>query len=164
MLDYKEHLLACLGEECGEVSQIVGKSSRFGSFDAKHQDVPNNIELMRKEVHDIISVYRDYCRETGHKFEIDESLLDAKRRRVHLFMLRAYISGNLDVRGRFFRILTELPADAIPDKYVKFFKTHFSDFRRQLMCLLPDMKSEKESPVHHYVIAAIEKYIAENES
>lgn len=53
------HLLACLTEEAGEVSQLVGKCLRFGMDDChpKTNNVPNK-ELLRREFNDLVAVAR----------------------------------------------------------------------------------------------------------
>jgi len=51
------HLLFCLGEECGELQQIVGKSGRFGMYDINPYSLHQNIHLLKKEYHDIVAVY-----------------------------------------------------------------------------------------------------------
>ena len=75
------HLLATLGEEGGEVSQMVGKCLRFGLMD-KHPKTGNipNLELLAHEVNDLIGVaemlgiYRD------------EMLVQDKKARVLKYM------------------------------------------------------------------------------
>ena len=57
MIDELAHILAVLGEECGEVQQVVGKSLRFGIFDIPPNDDKTNFELIRKEVHDVVAAY-----------------------------------------------------------------------------------------------------------
>ena len=52
-----EHLLACLSEEAGEVTQAVGKCLRFGMYDCppNPEMLPNN-EYLAKEVNDLLAV------------------------------------------------------------------------------------------------------------
>lgn len=52
-----QHLLACLGEECGEVQQMVGKSLRFG-LDSHHPKDPSmtNLVLLLNEVNDLNTI------------------------------------------------------------------------------------------------------------
>lgn len=54
-----DHLLACLGEECGEVQQVVGKALRFGLGDSSPKDPTNtpNLDLIKAEVMDIVTTY-----------------------------------------------------------------------------------------------------------
>ena len=53
----ERHLLACLTEEAGEVSQLVGKCLRFGmeDFHPKTGNVPNQL-LLDAELNDLIAV------------------------------------------------------------------------------------------------------------
>ena len=53
----RKYLLACLAEECGEATQMAGKCLRFG-IDSYHKKTGNisNMELLRREVNDIIAV------------------------------------------------------------------------------------------------------------
>lgn len=84
-IEYKRlvYLLGCIGEECGEVQQIVGKCLRFGvhDFNPKRDNVPN-LELMRREVHDIIAVYELFLEEIGDSFVRDQGLIDYKREKT----------------------------------------------------------------------------------
>jgi len=53
----KEHLLACLSEESGEVTQAAGKCLRFGLYDCPPDTtlLPNN-EYLAKEINDLLAV------------------------------------------------------------------------------------------------------------
>lgn len=81
--DRAKYLLACLGEECGETQQMVGKSLRFG-LDNSHQKYGalTNIDNIIKEVHDIVAVYFMLLEELDQLPEINETLVKVKRRRV----------------------------------------------------------------------------------
>jgi NTP pyrophosphatase (non-canonical NTP hydrolase) len=52
------HILACVGEECGEIQQMVGKCLRFGlhSDNHKSEDKKKNIELLLMEFNDLVAV------------------------------------------------------------------------------------------------------------
>jgi len=79
-----DHLLACLGEECGELQQVVGKSLRFGLLSCNPIDDArsyNWVEL-RKELHDIVAVYEMLCDEFDRVETIDRDLLDKKKEKV----------------------------------------------------------------------------------
>lgn len=56
-MDNISYYLICLMEECGEVSQVIGKSLRFGIDDhhPKTGDIPNR-ELLAQECGDILGV------------------------------------------------------------------------------------------------------------
>lgn len=75
------HLLACLGEECGEVQQIIGKSIRFGldSYNPNDAYRETNIDMLHREVNDVIAVYEMLCNEYG----VDSSpqLLDIEQKK-----------------------------------------------------------------------------------
>ncbi|GAF88818.1 unnamed protein product, partial [marine sediment metagenome] len=51
---YQNHLLACIGEECGELQQAVGKALRFGL---------SNAPSIRQEFVDILGVMDLYLSE-----------------------------------------------------------------------------------------------------
>ena len=54
--EYQNHLLACIGEECGELQQAVGKALRFGLDTEKE----NNI---KREFIDLLGVMDLYLAE-----------------------------------------------------------------------------------------------------
>lgn len=83
---YMSHLLFCLTEECGEVSQVVGKAGRFGLDDKNPISGRSNLEGIIGEVHDVVAVYQMLMEYFGMDQEIDQSLLDAKKARVIHFM------------------------------------------------------------------------------
>ena len=91
-----EHLLACLGEECGEVQQVVGKSLRFGIYDCNPDFKLPNFELIQAEITDLIAVYELLCWEIGD----DPILLDLgvakKQQKVQKYMQYAIKAGVLD--------------------------------------------------------------------
>jgi NTP pyrophosphatase (non-canonical NTP hydrolase) len=76
-----EHLLACLAEESGEVTQLVGKCLRFGISDhhPKTGNIPN-IELLQREYNDLLAVA-----ETLGLYR-DPALIAAKQERIRRYM------------------------------------------------------------------------------
>ena len=66
--EYQNHLLACIGEECGELQQAVGKALRFGL------DVDKEKNIL-KEFVDILGVMDLYLSEVG-KGTLEEVLPD----------------------------------------------------------------------------------------
>jgi NTP pyrophosphatase (non-canonical NTP hydrolase) len=57
-MNIKEHLLACLAEECCEVGQMANKSLRFG-LDDSHPEKPEigtNLERLIDELNDLDTV------------------------------------------------------------------------------------------------------------
>ena len=78
------YLLACLGEECGEVQQVVGKSVRFGVFEVNPKDVGggNNLYRIGREVHDLLAVYELLCEECGIDFSIRADYIQGKKNKL----------------------------------------------------------------------------------
>lgn len=76
------HLLATLGEECGEVQQNVGKALRFGLFEHNPKTLKTHWVSMRNEVHDLVAVYMMVCDEIEVKADFDEDKLEAKIAKV----------------------------------------------------------------------------------
>lgn len=82
------HLLACLTEEAGEVSQLVGKCLRFGiqDYHPKTGSIPN-IELLENEINDFIAISRMLG------IEPNEYEIKAKIKRVEKYMQYAKENG-----------------------------------------------------------------------
>lgn len=82
-----QYLLACLGEECGEVQQVVGKALRFGTYDhhPKTDDIAN-IELIRREVHDVLAVYTMLMRELSLPETINPLRIQNKIAKVERYL------------------------------------------------------------------------------
>lgn len=81
-----DYLLACLGEECGETQQLVGKGLRFGLDSFRPTDpTQNTLDMLKGEAHDIMSVYFMLCEELGVNTYIDDNLLKAKREKVNKY-------------------------------------------------------------------------------
>jgi hypothetical protein len=88
-----DYLIATLGEECGEVQQVVGKILRFGPQNdyPKYNNLANMIVLMH-EVHDIVAVYEmaliEYQKTYGVCFPIslDQDRLEKKKLKVEKYM------------------------------------------------------------------------------
>ena len=91
-----DHLLACAGEECGEVQQVVGKALRFGIWDHHPDKKITNLEMLRREVHDLLAVYELICEELGESKSIDPALIRNKRQRVMHYMGYARDCGQLE--------------------------------------------------------------------
>ena len=90
-----DHILACLGEECGEVQQIVGKTQRFGIYDHHPLEGNSNFEKMRAEVHDILATFEMVCDKLGEEMFIDKDAIQAKKDRVHHYMKYSRDVGRL---------------------------------------------------------------------
>lgn len=90
------HLLACIGEECGEIQQVIGKSLRFGTFDINPKTKQSNFSELRCEVHDLIAVYQMLCTEFSKDSTLDKNLIDMKQIKVEKYMQYARDIGKLD--------------------------------------------------------------------
>ena len=87
MSTIRNHLLHCIGEESGEISQVIGKAGRFGLFDIHPKTGRTNWGELNLEAHDLIAVVEMlHEHESGHPFEIDRALIDAKKQRVTEYM------------------------------------------------------------------------------
>lgn len=88
------HLLACLTEECGETTQVVGKCLRFGinDYHPKTDNVPN-FELLRREFNDIVAV--------AEMLGImpDRKLINSKKARVETYIEYAEAALGKSING-----------------------------------------------------------------
>ena len=55
-MNRKEYLLSCLGEECAETAQEVGKCLRFTPHHSFLKDGPTNLERLAGEMMDIYAI------------------------------------------------------------------------------------------------------------
>lgn len=81
-----DHLLACIGEESGEVQQAAGKSLRFGIYDRNPNTMKPNFSDLRGEVHDVLAIYYMICDELEEDSDIDPRLLQDKIDKVKRYM------------------------------------------------------------------------------
>ena len=95
MLDKFDHLLACLGEECGEVQQCVGKALRFGILDSSPEARKTNWVDLVHEVQDIVAIYEMLCDDGGMTIELDRHAIEEKKKRVLKYMDYARERGRL---------------------------------------------------------------------
>lgn len=88
MKDSKQikHLLACVGEECGEVQQLVGKSLRFGVLDCHPKTDAQNWGRLKEEVADVIAVYEMLADRMGEGPELDRGHIRNKKEKVISYM------------------------------------------------------------------------------
>lgn len=91
-----DHLLSCVGEECGEIQQVVGKAGRFGILDTNPKTKKTNWVELRKEVHDLVAVFEMLCDEFGRVSDLDRSLIERKKKRVLKHMEYAKKQGQLE--------------------------------------------------------------------
>ena len=92
----EEHILYCIGEESGEIQQVLGKIGRFGMLDMNPTTNVNNFMHLMYEMHDIIAVWEMLCDEIGEDSEISRRLIDKKKNRVEKYMRYARKRGVLE--------------------------------------------------------------------
>jgi NTP pyrophosphatase (non-canonical NTP hydrolase) len=80
-----DHLLATLGEECGEVQQSVGKALRFGLFEHNPKTQMTHWVSLRNEVHDLIAVYEMLCDDLELSSEFDREKIENKIHKVNKY-------------------------------------------------------------------------------
>lgn len=90
------YLLACLAEECGEVQQMVGKSTRFGLLEIYPKAGKTNWLRLRAEVHDVVAMYEMLCDEFDRVDTLDRSLINKKKAKVLKYMRYSKELGVLD--------------------------------------------------------------------
>jgi len=90
-----DHILSCLGEESGEIQQVVGKATRFGILDKNPLTKKTNWVELRKEVHDLVAVYEMLCHEFDRVETLDRKLIERKKKRVLKYMEYAKDQGQL---------------------------------------------------------------------
>lgn len=91
-----DHLLACIGEECGEIQQIIGKSIRFGIYDHHPITKETNLVAIEREIHDLVAVYQMLKETTGGGSDILPHFLEKKKKRVLHYMEYAREAGQLE--------------------------------------------------------------------
>ena len=74
----ENHILALLGEECGELQQAVGKALRFG--------LHSNMVPILKEFHDILAAYKMLTEVLDCSEPMDENMIEEKIQKVISFM------------------------------------------------------------------------------
>lgn len=95
-MNKEDILLAQLAEECGEVVQAVGKALRFGLNDRHPKEKITNVQLIYKEVHDIVGVFAELQTELGMIDVLDgQDILD-KREKVKSYLEVSENLGRLD--------------------------------------------------------------------
>ena len=98
-MNSKEHLLACLAEECAEVQHAVGKALRFGLQDGYVRDgdkiVTTNAEQIMMEIVDLIAIV-DMLTDADILTAIDPTdAIKAKREKVYKWMAHAKTLGTV---------------------------------------------------------------------
>jgi NTP pyrophosphatase (non-canonical NTP hydrolase) len=83
-----EHLLACLAEECAEVSQRVSKALRFGLDEVQPGQGENNRDRISEELNDLFAV-ANILMEEGillPNASLSGIVIAAKRAKIEKFM------------------------------------------------------------------------------
>lgn len=89
-----EHLLACIGEEAGEIQQEVSKALRFGLYDHGPGRNTSNYQRTYGEVHDIIAVFEMLIEDQfNERFEIDRDRIEQKKAKVEHYLEYSLTSG-----------------------------------------------------------------------
>lgn len=92
-----DHVLSTLGEECGEVQQVLGKISRFGLEDVNPKTETTHWEELRKEMHDIVASWELVCEELDRSSGFNQDLITLKKRKVKKYMQYAADRGRLQL-------------------------------------------------------------------
>jgi NTP pyrophosphatase (non-canonical NTP hydrolase) len=87
------YLLACLAEECGEVTQLCGKALRFG---AKSYGENNTMTLgsIYNEVQDVLAVWFMLSKLMGITSHVDPDFLQRKIDKVTKYSDLQYFEGH----------------------------------------------------------------------
>jgi len=93
-----DHLLACLAEECAEVSQRVMKALRFGINEVQPEQGLTNAERITGELTDLLAVV-SMLEERGIIGRGNTEAFEAKRRKVKHFMEYAASIGALEAKS-----------------------------------------------------------------
>lgn len=80
------HLLACIGEECGEVQQAVGKCLRFGLDERWVKEDKANIDALFDEVLDVMAMQEMLIDYLGLNFFYDQDKMNRKKQKVSMFL------------------------------------------------------------------------------
>ena len=85
---FLNHLLFCLGEECGEVQQVVGKSGRFGIYHLSPRTDKINLLNLKDEVTDLLAIYEMICETLDEPKTLEESEIKKKKEKVMEYYTR----------------------------------------------------------------------------
>lgn len=86
-----EHLLTCLAEECGEVTQVASKANRFGLGHIWPEKGKTNRRILERELADILGI----AEELG--LVIRRRDISAKRKKLQKMMSISIGLGRLEV-------------------------------------------------------------------
>ena len=93
-----EHLLVCLAEESSEVAKSVTKVLRFGLLGShpEYYGGMTNIEMVRRELHDLIAVMEMVNDDVWDILPIDRALVEEKKSKVLKFIEYAKSNGDIE--------------------------------------------------------------------
>ena len=80
--DFFRHLLFCVGEEAGEIQQVIGKIGRFGLYHVSPRTNKINLENLKDEMADLITVYKMLCEHAGESAELGADSMFEKKQKV----------------------------------------------------------------------------------
>ena len=89
-----EHLLACLTDECAEITQAADKALRFGLDDQRPGGETDNRMDIEREINDLVGVI-ELLVENGVTIHQHRHYIDAKKEKVLKFMDYARNKGTL---------------------------------------------------------------------
>ena len=87
------HLLACLAEECGEVTQLCGKALRFGAKSYGENNI-TTLGSLYNEVHDVIALWFMLGKHLGIPAHVDDEYLQRKIDKVTKYSDPQYFEGH----------------------------------------------------------------------
>lgn len=93
-----EHLLTCVSEEAGEVTQAACKAGRFGLTDHPPGGGLQNADYMVRELNDLLAIF-EMLQEEGVPLKGigDRQAIFEKKAKVRAFMLYSEERGTLEV-------------------------------------------------------------------
>jgi len=91
-----DHLLGCVGEECGEIQQVAGKIVRFGALDTNPKTQDTNWIELKKEINDLVAVVEMLCAEFDDSICFDRKMISDKKKKVLQYMEYAKSIGQLE--------------------------------------------------------------------
>ncbi len=92
------HIIGCMTEEAGEVSQAIGKIMRFGLNDSKYVDGTTNFEDLKTEVHHVVAAYQMLCVEIGEDPDINLETIAGKKEKVEDYIQYSKSVGHLETK------------------------------------------------------------------
>jgi hypothetical protein len=99
MMNVTEHLMQCVAEECGEITQAAMKCTRF-AMDGAYPDGRSNVYVLEQEYNDLLGVI-ELLQEQGMDINVRRDLINAKKIKVVRMMEIARERGALEPEGIF---------------------------------------------------------------